>query len=453
MKMTIRLKNLSILAAALVIGGWCTPSLALTDVVNNDQIDLGVGGRLQLMGYGDVLQTDPYRSTGRLYLFLKQSRLELGARHGDYRFYSQLALGGEDVYTSNTNLTLLDMFTTGPLCGLANWRVGQFRVPYGRELMSNGGRMAFNDRSVVSSFFLMGRDVGASLQGNVGPASIIGGLFTGGGRDIPGRYLPEVLGIPLLAARVSIGDVDNDPYDLGQHDNLDTQKTRQGWALSGVFTRDSLVGHSSVLNIKDSFDKSLLLNAGWNPYIGKKDPTTGELSQGQLFQTSVDYAVKTPLLKGIFANSTLSGEAELNYGHYGNAFGALGVFGGRVQAGIFRKPFEASLRYALLAPDAGFAATNTTAGSAGLGTTTAITPDGSPIHEITPSFAYLVDGDRLKLTLDFPILLNTPVVTEKGLGSYDLVNQPDQTALVTNAATVLSRQFDFQVRGVLQYAF
>ena len=38
---------------------------------------------------------------------------------------------------------------------------------------------------------------------------MIGGVFTGGGRDVPGNhYLPEKLACPLLVARAGVGDVD-----------------------------------------------------------------------------------------------------------------------------------------------------------------------------------------------------------------------------------------------------
>ncbi|MDB5098994.1 MAG: hypothetical protein JWM80_3415 [Cyanobacteria bacterium RYN_339] len=433
------------LACALA---WAQPAAALTEVAKHDDLTIGVGGRLQAMGFAEQLQADPYRSAGRIYLFLKQSRLELAARKGEVSFYSQLALGGEDVYTSNTNLTLLDMYAAGPLYGLASWRVGQFRVPFGRELMSNGGRLAFLDRSITAPFFTNGRDVGASLQGQVGPASVIAGVFTGGGRDTPQRYLPEILGIPMLVARASVGDVDADPYDLGQHDYQDTDRLRLGAGAGAMFTRDSRVGHSTVLNIKNTFEKSLLLSPGWNPYIGKKDPTTGEPAQGQLFQAGLDGAMRLPVAGGV-----ASGEAELTYGSFGNEYGSLGVFGGRAQAAFYRKPYELALRYAVLFPDARFAATNATAGSPSLGATTAVLPDGAPIHEITPAFTWFLDGERLKLVFDLPVLLNAPIVTEKGIGSYNLVNQPDQTGLLTNPANTSSRQLVVQLRGGLQCAF
>ena len=446
--MTLKTRTLLPLAAATVALGWPMPAFALTDVVATDQLQLGIGGRLQTMGFAELLQSSPDRSAGRIFLFQKQSRLEVAARREATRFYAQLALGGEDVYTTNTNLTLLDMYAAGPLGSLANWRVGQFRVPFGRELMANGGRLAFLDRSLASPYFTVGRDVGATLDGQFGPVKAIAGVFTGGGRDVPQRYLPQVLGIPLLVARLGVGDADEDAYDLGQHDQLATDRTRVGLAVGGMFTRDSLVGHSTILNVKNAFEKPLLLSGAWNPYVGKKDPVTNEPPQGQFYQTGVDAVVKTPVAGGV-----LSGEAELTYGNFTNAHGSLGALGGRVQAAMFKAPFEGALRYAVLLPDARFAVTNATAGSPTLGQTTTILPDGRPLQELTPAFSWLMNGDKLKLYFDAPILLDAPVVMEKGIGAYNLVNQPDQTTLLTNPANTLARQLVFQLRGGLQVAF
>lgn len=435
------------LAATLGVAAWATPALAQLAPPAEPQ-DVRVGGRLQLMGLGEWLERESFRSQGRVVAFLKQSRLDVAARRGDLDLYAQLALGGEDVYTSNVNLTLLDMYAAGPLLGDVRWRLGQFRVPYGRELMTNGGSLAFWDRSIVAPFLQVGRDVGAALQGQAWPVALTGGVFLGGGRGVPPRYLPEILGIPLLVARAGIGDVDEAPNNLKQHDHLEVDRTRQAVHWSGLFTRDSRVGHSTVLNVKNGFEKSLLLSPAWNPYIAKKDPVTNEAPQGELFQTGVDYALRHPTDLG-----TLTGEAEVSYGRFANAFGSLGVLGGRAQAGLYRAPFEAAVRYAVLVPDAGFATTNTTAGSPTLGQATRILPDGAPIQEITPALTYFLDGDRFKLLVDFPVQLGAPVVLEKGIGSYNLVNQPDQAALLTTPAHTLSRQLVFQVRAGLQYAF
>jgi hypothetical protein len=434
------------LAATVLVAAQAAPASALTEVFQNGDTAVSLGGRLQLMGFAEQLQADPHRASGRLYLFQKQSRLELAARQGLYGFYSQLALGGEDVYTNNVNLTLLDMYAAGPLLGETNFRLGQFRVPYGRELMSNGGRLAFLDRSLTAPYFQVGRDVGAAIDTRVGPASLVAGLFTGGGRDVPQRYLPEVVGIPLLAARLSVGDADEDVYNLGQHDRLGTEETRVSAAWSGMFTRDSLVGHSTVLNVKNGFEKSLLLNAGYNPYIGQKD-ANGHAVQGQYWQTGLDGVVKTPLLGG-----TLSGEAELNYAGFGNQFGALNVLGGRLQAALQKDACEVALRYAVLAPDANFAVTNTTAGP-NMGKTTRLFPDGTPIQELTPAFTYFINGERFKLMVDMPILFNAPIVTESGIGNYNLVNQPDATSYMNTPTSTLGRQLVFQLRGGVQYAF
>lgn len=440
------------LATTLGLTALAAPAFAQLEPPGEEQA-VRVGGRLQLMGLGEWLGSEQHRSQGRVFAFLKQSRLDVSARRGAYDFYSQLALGGEDVYTNNVNLTLLDMYATGPLLGESRWRVGQFRVPYGRELMTNGGSLAFWDRSLVSPFFVMGRDVGAALEGEVGPLMVTGGVFLGGGRGVPQRYLPEILGVPLLALRVGMGDVDEDVHNLSQHDNLEADTTRQALHWSGLFTRDSRVGHSTVLNVKNAFEKSLVLSGAWNPYIAKKDPVTKEAPQGELWQTGVDYAVKTPIEGGPLEGGVLAGEAEVNYGRFANSFGSLGVLGGRLQAGVYLEPLEAMVRYAVLVPDAGFATTNATAGSPDLGKTTPILPGSAPLHEVTPALTYFIDGDRLKLLVDFPILLNAPIVLEKGVGSYNLVNQPDQATLLSNPANLLSRQLVFQMRAGLQYAF
>ena len=110
------------------------------------------------------------------------------------------------------------------------------------------------------------------------------------------------------------------------------------------------------------------------------------------------------------------------------------------------------MRYAVVAPDTRFAVTNTTAGP-NLGKTTPIFPDGAPIQEITPAFTYFLNGDKLKLIFDMPILLNAPIVTEAGIGNYNMVNQADATSYLNTAGSTISRQLVVQLRGGLQYTF
>lgn len=440
MTMTHRFVALTTLLSTAIIAGLCAPS----EVKAAEDPQVKVGGRLYTMGFAEMLEKDPHRSQGRIFLFQKNSRLTVDATMGENRFFSQLALGGEDVYTSNTNLTLLDMYVTGRFFGLADWRVGQFRVPYGRELMGDdSGTVAFNDSSILSPYFMMGRDVGAALSGDLGPVGYVAGVFTGGGRDTPQRYLPQILGAPLTTLRLSVGDADADRFLLAQSVSS-VDRFRQTLSLNGFWMRDSLVGHSNVLSVKNAFEKNLLLSSNYNPYVGKKD-ATGEMVQGEFWQAGVDYVARVPVAGGV-----LSAEAELLRSGFNNQFGGLYATGGRVQGVMNLNPVEVGLRYAMVVPDANMAVTN-----ASNGKQTKMFADADPIKELTPSISYHVNKN-LKLVVDMPILFNAPIVSENkpvGIGNYNLVNQPDQVTYLNTAGNTIERQFVYQLRGGLQYQF
>ncbi len=442
--MKYKLIAVGTLLTTAVLAGMCAPVLAQED---EDAAKVTVGGRFVLGGTAEMLgREQSVRSAGRVWVFQKQSRLWVKGTQGDTNFFSQLALGGEDVYTGNVNLTLLDMYASGPLFGGVNYRIGQFRNPYGRELMSESGSLAFNSRSILENPFKMGRDVGAMLQANAGPVNVMGGVMVGGGRDVPERYIPEILGIPQLTVRATIGDADTDSWTLSQHDNLDTDRFRQTLGVSALFTRDTMVGHGLVLTNKHTVDKNWLINPLYNPYISKKD-AGGKAVQGELWQGGVDYVARMP-----FGGGTLSGEAEALASGFGNRFGYLNLYGGRAQATLNLNPIEAGLRYAVVMPDKNMAVTSTATTGPNAGKTFPLFGDAKPIQEITPSLSYFVMGDKLKLTVDMPFYIDAPVVYETGLGSYNLINQPDQTSYVASGGSI-ERQFVYQLRGSVQYSF
>src|SRR6185369_1035899 len=86
------------------------------------------------------------------------------------------------------------------------FKVGQFKIPYSRERLNDSGTIPFADRSIMNLGFRMGRDVGGAIGSGTGPLVGVVGLFTGGGMDVPQRYLPEVLGVPLLVGRVGFNN-------------------------------------------------------------------------------------------------------------------------------------------------------------------------------------------------------------------------------------------------------
>jgi hypothetical protein len=411
-----------------------SPPLARADtaVLKGEDAELDVSGRVQLIGFAQHL-SDPVMSDDRLYLFLKQGRLRTSGHYGDYAFQLELALGGESSIStqSGVSLALLDLSVDLPLhlLGKSYLRVGQFRVPFGREALLSDGNSLFVDRSIDQLGLKVGRDVGAAVTLRPGPATVIVGVFTGGGRDVPPQhYLPERLGVPLLVLRAGVGDTGQDPYRLSD-EPLPTRKPGGAVFVNGFFTRDSTVGHSTVLNVKLA-DKSLLLNNNWNPYLGQTP-----LSQGDYWQLGADAAYRAPL-----GPVQVAAEVELDWGGYQNDLGVLHVAGGRVQAAVGKGAFEAGLRYAVLFPDAHFA----TGG-------VALTGD-APIHELTPLIAYRFPKYPVKLVADFPLLLQTPVFLEPHVGSYVGTELPDQAAVVAKGGTV-SRQDVIEGRLMLQASF
>ena len=58
-------------------------------------------------------------------------------------------------------------------------------------------------------------------------------------------------------ARVGIGDLDDDAYAL--KNDLDPKTSKAAFFVNGLYTKDSLIGHSTVLNIRAT-DKNLLID-------------------------------------------------------------------------------------------------------------------------------------------------------------------------------------------------
>ena len=424
------------LLSAVVLVGMSAPSLAITEVAKTGDLEIGIGGRMNLMGLGELSQ-DPVRDKNRIYLFQKNSRLEFSAKQGEHLFYSQLALGGEDVYTGNTNLTLLDMYTKVST-PLGNVVAGQYKVPFGGEQLSDGGNLIFNKRSLLEMGFQMGRDYGLAWQNTMGPVNAIVGVYAGGGRDVPERYIPVKMGVPLLVARVGVGEIGKDLYSLPEpyetQRSFGEDETKSGLYLNGMYTKNTLVGHGSVLSQR-KFDNTIMLNTAWNPYLAAQPNSEGN----EYWAAGVDYAIQ---------NGPVRAEAEVNHAQFSNNLGELKLSGARAQVGYNVNPFEVALRYSALLPDTKFAATNATSKA-----TTPLTADGKAIQEIAPSITWYINGHNLKLIADLPIQIDAPVVTETGIGNYNLINQPDQTSYLTTGKGTLSRQLNIQGRLGLQYQF
>lgn len=302
--------------------------------------------------------------------------------------------------------------------GTTEVKVGELRVPYGREQLADVSELAFAGRSIGQLGFMVGPDIGLAVVSRPGPVTLIGGVFTGGGRDAAARGLPDELGNPLLVTRLGVGDVHQDPFALDP--SPDDDRALAALYVNGLYMRDSLVGGSTRLAVNRA-DKSVLLDEHWNPYIAA--------SAGDWWQAGVDAAVRVPA--GAWA---VAAELQGDLAGYRNDQGSVLAFGARVQAAVRRGPIEVAARWAVLVPDQAFP----TGGTA-------------PIREITPAVGVYFPGRHARVVFDVPILLAAPVFIENGVGGHVGTERPGEASLIAEGGTV-ERRTVIRARLALQGA-
>lgn len=393
--------------AAFVVAVSLLQNANAVEILKTENSSFNLGGRFQLYGVGQRV-TDPYKQNERAFLFLKQARLMAYGEFEDYRFYTEWAMGGEEaVKNLNSSMSLLDYRADIPVVNSVCLRAGQFKAPFGREALTDDGSQNFTERSINNLTGMLGRDVGVAVvlqqKGYMGTL----GIFTGGGRDNPERYLPEELGIPLVVARVGYDSEGEDPYNYKNNQVAAKDPGAFAAFLNLAYMEDSKVGHSSVLNVKAS-DRSLLLNPVWNPYMAQTP-----YSRSHVLQGSID--VQKNFTAGSLPSSA---ELELTHSEFANDFGTLQVNGARI-AGVtaYSNDIELGLRYAAVYPSNDFK-------NGGRMIT-----GSDPFQEVTASLNYF-HRRFSRFTFEAVFHLNTPVITEPGVGSYVLVEQPDQASLV-----------------------
>jgi len=407
------------------------------EVVNNEKTKLDINSSFQLMGSVQGLN-DPYQDDVRSYMFLKQARVFLPGQYEDVKFRVELAFGGEEeVKNLNASTSLLDMYADLPLIFGTRFRVGQMLVPFGRERLVYERDLQFTARTINNSAVTLGRDAGGILYGNAGIFTGALGLFAGGGRDVPERYIPEKLGTPMLVAKIGINTgADTDILTVGQG-AIAVEKMVFGVYLSGMFQRDSMVGHSTVNQVKMT-EKSLMINSNWNPFFGQKPTGIGDLQQYAL-----DFVMRFPV-----AGWTLSSELEANFAYFSNQYGTMSVPGGRAQLGAYLKPFEVALRYSAIGLTySGFGYYSSTTGKIH-----PIIPNGMNVmQELALALTYYL-RTNLKGMAEFS-LSDVPVVHEESVGSYSLAQQPDQVTLLSLTKHTVERQTVKEMRLMVQYVF
>ncbi|MDA0990342.1 MAG: porin [Verrucomicrobia bacterium] len=439
--MKVHSRVIWIACATIMLVALGTTRTALGAAMADDEKLLNVNGQLQLHGIVENVD-DPYSDSTRLFLFLRQARLSVNGEYMDSKYEIEWMLGGEEVPERNSVMSLLDAYIITPLNDDVNVKLGQFKVPYGRERLLDSGK-AFNvNRSIGNNYFNIGRDVGMALQREGDQLSGAIGMFTGGGINIPERYIPEDIGVPMFVARVGINNgVDADVFTPV---DATSAKDHSGFAayVNGMYNKDSRVGHSTPLNVK-YFDKSLMLNSDYNPYISAHD------EKSEFYQFGADVAWLGEV--GDDAHLLLSAEGHIST--FDNNLGSLETVGGLVAANVILENSSVGVRYGYVEPDSDMAYTETIP---------APMPGGAPstklhkitnkaIHEITSSIVYFVPDTAVKVIAEFSYQMDVPVAVEKGNGVYNLMRQADQASYVTSGGIDL--QDNFIANLVVQYNF
>lgn len=411
MKVTISLLAALALAAALATAP--APASAAT-LFQNDDVTVNMHAYAQGLAVAQNVPDD-VRDKNRLYLFVKEARLRWDGTLYGATYDIMLAPGAEDI-TPNTNsaLGLLDFSFEAPVMGF-KLKLGQFLVPYSRERLTDDPTMSFADRSIENLGFSWNRDYGFALSNYSGKFAGTFAVMTGGGRDVPQRYLPEKLGFPLVAVRFGYNDgIDKDIYHVSARDT-DPGRAKSALYFNALYIKDTQIGHSTVLNVRAT-DKNLLIDSNYNPFIAM-----APFSLATIWQAGADGVYRAPM--GPFA---FNAEGQVDYSHFDNKYGQLSLKGGRLQAGVSKNKWEVNLRYAALFLDTRMAFVS--------GTAFQITNDKAPLQEITPSLTYHYKPG-IQVTLDAPYLIKMLIFKENTIGSYVMSEQPDQVTVIKPGTT------------------
>ncbi len=409
-------------------------------VVNNDKLQLNIYGRGQMMGTVENVP-DTRASHNRVYLFLNEARVGFKGGYDDlFKYELQLDFGGESINGSNTDMSLMDAYADIPVKPLGEntvVKIGQMRVPYSREALTDTGYMEFTNRSVANMAAFQGRDYGLAIMGTKGNLTGTIGTFTGGGRNVPQRYLPENIGVPYMVARVGYNDgADDDIYHVMGIDR-DLKRDTKAFYINAIYMQDTRIGHSTALGVH-TIDDNVLIDSNFNPYLKQGDATAGTgtlcsavtCERGNLFFIGTDGVIR----HRIDESHSLQLEYEGNWGGYQNRFGVLHVASGRAQGEYTSGAFEIGLRYGILSMDdkAGFTANGNAAapfnntsfsrligGAAGAkGAYQYNANMGQAIHEITPSITWHIRGHNMKVVASLPIFLDAPLWIDNADGAY-----------------------------------
>lgn len=165
-------------AALLVLAALLAAPVALgAQGAQGEGPDIRIGGLLRtglLTGPEAVGRTDGFR--------IHDARLRASGEIGivfDYRVQAEWDTGAD-------RFRLLDAQLSLPIVPQLALDLGQFKAPFGREVLQGKGEITFLDRAQASQLVAPGRQVGVQLSGRAldDRLSYRGGLFNGNGRRL-----------------------------------------------------------------------------------------------------------------------------------------------------------------------------------------------------------------------------------------------------------------------------
>jgi hypothetical protein len=429
------------------------------EIFKNDDLDLNIGGRLQVLGELDYVEDDSVRDKLRIYLFNPEERLMTNGTFKGFKWNFEVGFGGEAINSSNNQLNLKEYNADVPLIpDMVYVKVGQFKVPTNLESAVYEGNQLFTEKSLIyNMFFNTGYDNGLSLYGKLGKMDFAGGVLSGA-PNLPQRYLPELFEFPPETfLRIGYTDgIGADPFHQKQTGFVKPDKALFAVHANGIYVNDSNAGHSTDQALESGYTGTfsangdygnMMLYSLWNPYLGKTAANFGPVN-AQYWSASLDTQFRAPV-----GDTTFTLTAQANVSQFTSrgfapflmngqmvSAGQINIGGVEVIASLGDNPFEIAGRFSMVIPDAAFKVNTDTPL---LGTYIPIT-GSNPIYEVTlPSLTWHMNED-VKLVAEAMWMFNTPEILSND-GMYLLSEMPSQAAAgIQTASFVPAGRMMFQ---------
>ena len=462
----------------VVLWGFVSVSQAhALQVVNTDDLQLSVGGLIQVMGETAYVSDDTFSNKVRFFLWNVGDSLYASGGYKGFNWRIGTIYGGTTNAASATNsngfLDLTDAYVDIPLIGKGLYlKAGQFKDPTNLESATDGSYMLFTEKSPnFNLFFNSGYEMGLVLAGSVANFDAVFGLVQGV-PSLPQRFIPEKLNLPLpMLLRIGYSSgISDDPFHPRQMGFAKVEDFQFGVHLNGFVAADSNAGHGTLFSQMGSglktflynqdYSGNILLSSVFNPYLGYQKAE--EPANGLYYQTGLDFQVRAPLGSGMTV--ALSGQAAM--GHFqttvqsgdttgtilgvstatlgGNSY-ALNIFGGVLTASLQNPTWALALRLAVVLPDSALQGTWTT------GTYAPIFANTNPVWEVTPSVTFAF-SQYVKLTAEAMLMFNEPESVDKD-GNYIVAEMPGLAAGTAYAGPNISAAFVPIGRLLLQASF